>query len=174
MVLHADELHALPLERVGRREVVGMQVVRDHLGRDGEQPLEVRDALAEGGQRLDVAEIADVVPDPRALAARQAERALELGSAREQRARRGDGQRLAGGDEAARAPQHHRPPAHGAHDGVVGADVDRAVVDEEGVGDPGEALAGVVVAIGDRLVGHVAAGQHERAARVVGEQVVQR
>ena len=60
-----------------------MQVVRDHLGRDGEQPLEVRDALAEGGQRLEVARGRRCGARPtRARRLRQAERALQLGAAR--------------------------------------------------------------------------------------------
>ena len=46
VVLDADELDAVALERVRGREVVGVQVVRDDLGRDREQPLEVRDPVA--------------------------------------------------------------------------------------------------------------------------------
>ncbi len=46
VVLHADELDAVALERVLRREVLGVQVVGDDLGLDREQPLEVLDALA--------------------------------------------------------------------------------------------------------------------------------
>ena len=39
---------------------------------------------------------------------------------------------------------------------------------------PREALARVVVAVGDRLVGHVAAGHHQRLADVREQEVVQR
>ena len=45
VVLDRDVLDALARERVRGREVVGVQVVRDDLRRDREQPLEVRDAL---------------------------------------------------------------------------------------------------------------------------------
>ena len=69
---------------------------------------------------------------------------------------------------AARAPHGIGGPRTDAHHRVVGADVDRAVVDQERVGDAGEPLAGVVVAVGDRLVGDVAAGQHERRADARG------
>ena len=55
VVLDADELDALALERVRGRQVVRMQVVGDDRGRDREQPLEVRDALAKRAQRLAVA-----------------------------------------------------------------------------------------------------------------------
>jgi hypothetical protein len=47
-------------------------------------------------------------------------------------------------------------------------------VDEEQVRDGAQAAPGVLVAVGDRLVGDVAAGEDERRAGVAGEQVVQR
>ena len=87
VVLHADELDAVALERVGRGEQVGVQVVRDDLGAHVEEPLEVLDALAEGRERLRVAQVADVVADPRARPTREAERALQLGAARRARGR---------------------------------------------------------------------------------------
>ena len=60
------------------------------------------------------------------------------------------------------APRRRRDHAH---DRVVGAGLDRPVVDEEQVGDPRQPLERVVVAVGDRLVGHVAAGHHQRQRR---------
>ena len=108
-----------------------MQVVRDDRGLDREQPLEVRDAVRERAQRLAVLEVADVVADPRARAPGDAEGALELGAAGEQRRRRSR-QRDARRDVAARAPQQsaRRPPTD-AHDRVVGARLDRPVVQQE-------------------------------------------
>ena len=90
-----------------------------------------------------------------------AERALQLGAAGQQRRR--------AAPAAAAAPARSRASAAGpaaragAHDRVVRARVDRAVVQQEQVGDAGEALQRVVVPVGDRLVGHVAA-RHARAA----------
>ena len=78
------------------------------------------------------------------------------------------GQRDARGHVAARAAHHQRlaaQTAQRAHHRVVGADLDRAVVDEEEVGDPFQARHRVVVAVGDRLVRDVAAGHHQRRAR---------
>ncbi len=72
--------------------------------------------------------------------------------------------------QSARAAQHERPAQHR----VVGARLDRAVVDEEAVGDRGQALQRLGVVEGDRLVGDVAAGHHERHAGVREQQVVQR
>ena len=88
VVLDADQLDPVALERVLRREVLGVQVVGDHLGRHREQRAEVLDPVGERAQRLVVLEVADVVTDPGTGAAREAERALELGAAGEQRPRR--------------------------------------------------------------------------------------
>ena len=90
-----------------------------------------------------VAQVADVVADPRAVALGEAEGALELGAAGEQRARgAGTGSRDARRDVPARAA-HARSgrAAHGAHDGVVGAGVDRAVVDRKASAIAAQALA---------------------------------
>ena len=86
------------------------------------------------------------------------------------------GQRQRSGHVPARAPHEQRPPArHHSRNRVVGAGLDRAVVDEQQVGDRAQPLHGVLVAVGDRLVGHVAAGHHERAgAEVAQQQVVKR
>ena len=157
-------------ERVARRQVVRVQVVRDDRGRHREQPLEVVDPGAVRRERLPVLEVADVVADPRAAALGEAERALELGAARQDRRGRHDRQREAVRHAPARAAQDERA----AHDRVVGARLDRPVVDEEGVGDPAEPLARVVVGERDRLVGDVAARQHERHAHVAEQQMVQR
>ena len=60
--------------------------------------------------------------DPRTRAAREAERALELGAAGEHvAARRRPAARTRRGDVAARAPQQQRPPARDAQHRVVGA-----------------------------------------------------
>ena len=47
VVLDGDRGNAVALERQRGRRVVRVQVVRDELRRDREQPLEVRDALDE-------------------------------------------------------------------------------------------------------------------------------
>src|SRR5438067_5235835 len=81
MVLHAYEVHVVALERVRRGEVVRVQIVRDDARGHREQVFEMGDPLAEGAQRLPVAQVPDVVRHPRSLATRQAERALQLGAA---------------------------------------------------------------------------------------------
>ena len=112
VVLDADELDALALEGVLRGQVLRVEVVHDDLGLDGEEAPEVLDALGEGAQRLVVLEVADVVADPGARAARQAERVLQLGAAGQERARRADRQRQRLRHMAAGAPQCQRRPHH--------------------------------------------------------------
>ena len=92
------------------------------------------------------------------------------------RPRRGDRQRERVGHVAARAAQHQRPAARRRR----AAPSRRCACGSGGrgrgtsVGDRGQPLERVVVAVGDRLVGDVAARHHERHADVGEQQVVQR
>ena len=81
MVLDPDELDALALERVFRRQIFRVKVVDDDFRTNREEPFEVHDSLAERAERLVVLEVADVMADPRAIALGDAERALQLGAA---------------------------------------------------------------------------------------------
>ena len=47
MMLHADELDALKVERVFRRQIFGMQIEGDDLGSYAEQSSKMIDAFAE-------------------------------------------------------------------------------------------------------------------------------
>src|SRR5262249_60486414 len=82
-------LDALPLERVPRGERVRVEVVSDRLRGDREEALEVLDPLDEAQERLVALQVADVVADPGSGAADEAEGALELGPAGEERPWRG-------------------------------------------------------------------------------------
>ena len=146
-----------------------MEVVRDDVELDVEHREVEREVGAEGAVgRLGV-EVAEVRREERLAAARDAERALQLGARGDDRPG-GARERQRGGRVPARAAERER----GAHDGVLAAAVDRPVVREEGVGDPAEPRPRLVVVEGDRLVGEVPARQHERAAEVGREQVVER
>ncbi len=103
------------------------------------------------------------------VAACDAERALQLRPGGHER-RRAVRQRQRRRNVPARAA--HRKG--GAHDRVLAAPVDRAVVGEERVGDPTEPLARILVVERDRLVRAVAAGEHERPAQVCAKQMVER
>jgi hypothetical protein len=157
VVLDRDALDALARERVCGRGVVGLQVVRHHLGGDREQPLQVPHALLVRRERLGGSEVADVVGDPGAPPAREAERAPVLGAA---------GQHLAAGRQrqceharhgAARTAQRQRPAACHAQHRVIDAGLDRPVMLQDQVGD--------------LLTG---AGHYQRLADVLQQQVVER
>ena len=169
VVLHLDRL-GVALPRPLARQVVGMHVAGDHLrphAEHGQVQLEVGSERAVGGLGVEVAEVRREV---RRSLAGDAEGALELGPRRHDRPARGHGQRQRRRRVPARAADRKLRP----HDRVLAAAVDRAVVGEEGVGDPAELLAGVGVGHGDRLVGAVAARHDERAGDVGDQQVVQR
>ena len=178
VVLHADELDALALERVlASRGSRGAGRGRRPRGVDREQALEVLDALAEGAQRLVVLEVADVVADPGALALGEAEGALQLGAAGQQRPRRrrpaarASRARSRASGAAAAAPAARRRRARPSRRCACGsAGRGRG----SGRRSPPSRSQRVVVAVGDRLVGDVAAGHHQRLAGVGEQQVVQR
>ncbi|KAF5054784.1 hypothetical protein DSECCO2_384550 [anaerobic digester metagenome] len=128
---------------------------------------------------FEVLEVADVLRDEGLLALRQAEGVLEQGARAEDdgpvlgqvHGRRGEAARPA--DELGRV-------AHGADHGVVAADEDVAVVQEEGVGDGPEPAQGLAVAQADGLGAHVARGHDQgrrpgrRCGQLLEEHVVQR
>ena len=98
---------------------------------------------------------------------------FELGADGEHGSAGRNGERHRLGRVSPRPAQELQTAVPGASDGVVAADVDRAVVAEDPVDhrpEPGDRI-GVVV--GDRLVGQVAAGEHERAPDTDDEEVVQ-
>ena len=157
------QVHVVELERVLGGQVLRVQVVRHDLRVDVEQPAEVLDALGERAQRLGVLQVPDVVRDEGVPPPGQAERVLQLGAAGQHRPREPgcDGERL--GDVAAGAAEQHRAAAERPGHRVVGPDVDGPVVGQERVGDALQRLPGLVVAVDDRLVGDVSAGQDDRA-----------
>ena len=128
---------------------------------------------ANAAQRLGVAQVADVVRDPRARA--RARQNVLLSSAPHARiGGAASGSAIPAGTYPRERRSDQRPRPDHPHHRVVGARVDRPVVQQQQVGDPGQALERVLVLEGDRLVGDVAAGHHERHARVGEQQVVQR
>src|SRR5207342_2028870 len=162
------------LERVLGGQVLRVQVVRHDLRVDVEQPAEVLDALGERAQRLGVLQVPDVLRDKGVAPPGQAERVLQLGSAGQHGPREpgGDGEGL--GDVAAGAAEQHRAAAEAPGHRVVGPDVDGPVVGQERVGDALQRVPGFVVAVDDRLVGDVSAGQNHRTGQRGEQQVVQR
>ena len=170
VVLDADGSTPVALERVAGREVVGMEVVGDDSRR---RP---RTGARSGRPRSrNEVSVSKFFRSPmwwetqarRPLAS--AERALQLGPAARAAARASTGSRApparSRASAAAAAARRARPARACADHRVVGADVDRPVVEQEQVGDPGEPLERVVVVERDRLVGDVAGGHHQRPPR---------
>ena len=92
MVLDAHRLNVLTLEGVLGGEVLRVQIVSDQLRLHREELLEVLDPLREGTEGLVVLQVADVVADPGPLALGEAEGALELGAAGQDRSAGRQGQ----------------------------------------------------------------------------------
>ena len=179
VVLHADELDAVALERVLGRQVLGVQVVGDDLGRDREQPLEVLDPLGERAQRLVVLQVADVVADPGPAPPWPGR---TCSSARRRRPAAGPARRRAAAARAGTYPRERRseqrprprPATTRTTESSVRVWIGRSWTSSRSA-MPASRSQRVLVAVGDRLVGDVAAGHHQRAAAAVGEQqVVQR
>ncbi len=112
--------------------------------------------------------------DVGASAAGERERVLELRAHGKQGPRRRNRQRQRLGGVTARAADDRRPPGHHPRDRVVVAGADLAVVEEERVGQAGQALGRVRVVGRQRLVGEIAGRQHDRPAHRRHEQVVER
>ena len=153
-----------------RRQVLGMKVARDRRGLDTEHVEVEREVGAERAVGGLAVEIAEVRGEEGLGAAGDAERALQLGPRGDDRRRRRDGERQRPRRVAPRASHRER----GADDRVLAAAMDRPVVGEERIGDLAQPAAGVLVVDRDRLVGAVAARQHERPADLVTEEVVER
>ena len=149
-----------------------MEVVRHDLRPTAKRRSKCSIPSRERAQRLVVLQVADVVADPGPAVPGQAEGALQLRTAGEDRT--ADIERQVARDVAAAAAQELRPPRDHAHDRVVGPRLDGPVSHQEEVGDPREPLQGVGVPVGDRLVGDVGAGEDERGARIAEQQVMER
>ena len=135
---------------------------------------EVGEAVGERPVRGQVLEVAVVRCDVGPPAAGEGERVLQLGADRQQRPRGRDRQRERLGRVPPAAPDDRRPSGDDPRDRVVVAGPDLPVVDEERVGEAGEALRGVGIVGGQRLVGEVARGEDEGPPDGLEEEMVER
>src|SRR5437762_12675527 len=69
-------------------------------------------------------------------------------------------------------PNTQHPTPRSLDHTIIAPHVNGPVMHQESVRDLAQLLEGLLVAVGDRLVGAVAAGHHERDAGVVEEQAV--
>ena len=184
VVLHLAQGQALLVGHLARpfaREVLGMHVAGQDLGSKAEKPLVLAERAAPGVERVGVFQIAQVLADEGLLAAREAEGGLLLGAAGKHagqaRAARVDAGRVGelhgrGGDAAGAAHDLRAATLH-AHDRVIVASQDGAVVAQPGVGHVDEARHGHLVVADDGLVGEVAARHHQRRPHGAQQQVLQ-
>ena len=170
VVLDTDELRVL-LQRPLGRQVLGMEVVRDH------RPVDREHAQVE----LEVGRRTRGRQAPESRSPRCGERNASRPRATQNVlfssapvATIGRGAATGSGSAPGTKPRERRTGNSAPDDGVLAAAVDRPVVGEEGVGDAGQALACLVVVEGDRLVRAVAARHHERPPAVGEQQVVER
>ena len=169
MVLHLHERESL-LSGPLRCEVLGMKVAGNRGRLDTEHVEVEREIRAErkvGGLTV---EIAEVRGEEGLRAAGDAERALQLGPRRDDRRRCRHRERQGRWRIAARAAN----PKCSTDDRVLAAAMDRPVVGEKGIGDLAQPEPGVLVVDRNRLVGAIAARQHEWPAHRVTHQVVER
>ena len=106
-------------------------------------------------------------------AAREAERVLQGRAAGQDRLRTVVWQHDGPGYVAPRAPDRHHPAVGDLADRVVDPGANCPVMQQDGVGDPGQACQRIGVLEGDRLVRRVAAGQDERSLERLEKQDVQ-
>ena len=129
-----------------------------------EQLAVEREAAAVLGECRSVLKVAHVLGQDRLTILDQAEGVLQL--AAQGQNRRGRRKPLRQRERrrciAARSPQHAwlggQDPSHR----VIGAIYDVAVVEQSVIGDPGELPPGLVIGSALRLLGKIAAGQHDR------------
>ena len=176
---------------MARAEEVRMQVVRDPFRRDLEHRRQVLDRLDERRAGRRVVEIADVLRDERLVAARHADRILEIAAERDDRRPRSwqlDRARRVAAGAAHELEAAGRAIGARTQHAVVAARDDRTVVHEQRVGDARKTPDGFVVVDHQRLAAGIGAGHHEhelvrhleprRAVRsprrLVEQQVLQR
>ena len=151
-----------------------MQVVGDDLGIHFEKALHPRDRILKRLEGVEIFKVADMRPEIRLGADTDAERILELRSARQHGTAERSRERDRAWHVTARAAHHGGSAGKHAYDGVVASGHDLAVVQNEQVGDRAEPRDCLVVAIGDGFLGQIARGHHERAADFSQYQVMQR
>ena len=153
-----------------------MQVHRDDTRRMLEQRQVVIDGAAVVGLGWRVFQVADMVRHHCPAFLQQAEAVLQLTPEGQHGRRRFETGRHGNscGRQAAGTPQHARHSLHNPHDRVVHTARDVTVMQQEIVRDATQAPLGLMVAGRLRLVGQVAAGQHDGALHAAQHQVVQR
>ena len=139
-----------------------MEIVDEPVRHDPKQPLIVFDGLDVRAVRLVVVEVAKVVARYHMAVLAERDRGLEMSAERQRRARQRRPQPKATGSLATGTPHGQNGIGDDADNRIVAAKVDRAVMREDEIGNPGQALQ-IPIVVDDRLVGPVAARHDQRA-----------
>ena len=139
-----------------------MQVVGHRGGRHAKELLEVRECLFEEAQRLVILQVADVLAEDRVTALGKAEGVLQFAADGQQFGNGTPPGRASCGGVAARSPQQPLAAFEYPHHRVVRPHIDVAIVGEQRIGDPADALSRLAIVDHDGLFAEIAARHHQR------------
>ena len=153
------------------REVLRVEIVGHHLGCHPAEVADVADGLEEGAVGGQVLQVAQVMTGYHRGPLDHRHRALQLGPQGQYGTSAAGGKVDGLGGIAAGSAENLGHIAAGPNDRVVAADVDGPIVGHDAVHHRAQSIDGVVVGIGDRLVGQVATG-HDHGTAHCGQQHV--
>ena len=160
VMLNANQLDALALHRVLGGEILRMQIVRDHLRFDSEQAAKMIDAIDVSPPGFVVFQIANVMRHKGTVALHQAKRAFQFGAAGKNRTAGTERHHERTRRVAARSANRVLAPANQSNDRVIGADVNRSVVDQKAIRDSTQPLNGVSAVVERVTKAAIAAGKN--------------
>ena len=171
MMLHRDRRQ---IERGGERggQVAGVKIMHHHFGCDSEQRQERVDHFVERLKGRHVLQIAEMRRKERLSSARDAHRVLQPG-ADGQYARSSRCQPDRPGRKATGPAYEHGATVRDSEHRVVCSAKYGPIVGEERIGDGPEPGVGIVIVDRDRFLGSIAAGEHERRRKGVGQQLME-
>ncbi len=171
VMLDADFSTILERKGVLGGEIVRMKIVDDRPGFDREEPLEMGDALLEGGQGLEIFEISDMVAHEGIALSGETEGIFQLGSTGQHALHR-EGELDRKRNIASRPSEERGPPFHHPGDRIVASDVNLAIVQKEVIRDLCEPDQSFFVLVSDRFVADVAARHHQSLERPLEQKMV--
>jgi hypothetical protein len=151
-----------------------MQIVRDHLRFDSEQAAKMIDAIDVSPPGFVVFQIANVMRHKGTVALHQAKSAFQFGAAGKNRTAGTERHHERTRRVAAGPPNQILAPANQSNDGVIGADVNRSVVDQKAIRESAQSLGGVGVQVSDGFIGNVSTGEYERPGELRAQQMMDR
>jgi hypothetical protein len=176
MMLHADQGNCEALRQIladSSRRIVRMQIAGEKFGDDIEQAQQLVDRAQVGRPCFGAMKVAEMLTESYFGADRESDRILLMGSQSQCDWPVGfDPNRQR--SVSARAAENFDSSIRSAGDGVVERARDRAVVDEEQVGNIGEPRERLAIVDADWFVREIAAGAYHRPVNLVEQKPMQR